>query len=70
MRHPFYDAVFLSVLANALVAANWFLFAGGLMTFGLIVLRTSREEDRLVARFGESYREYMNRTGRFLPKFG
>jgi protein-S-isoprenylcysteine O-methyltransferase Ste14 len=70
VRHPFYDAVFLSVLANALVAANWFLLAGGLVTFALIVLRTSREEERLVTRFGDSYREYMNRTGRFLPKFG
>ncbi|RPI50633.1 MAG: isoprenylcysteine carboxylmethyltransferase family protein [Acidobacteria bacterium] len=70
VRHPFYDAVAMSVVANALVAANWFLLAGGLVTFGLLVLRTSREEDRLVARFGDSYRDYMNRTGRFLPKLG
>jgi protein-S-isoprenylcysteine O-methyltransferase Ste14 len=60
----------MSVVANALVAANWFLLAGGLVTFALIVLRTGREEDRLVARFGESYRQYMARTGRFLPKIG
>jgi protein-S-isoprenylcysteine O-methyltransferase Ste14 len=70
VRHPFYDAVALSVTANALVAANWFLLAGGLLTLALIVLRTRREEDRLVARFGNSYRDYMNRTGRFLPKLG
>jgi protein-S-isoprenylcysteine O-methyltransferase Ste14 len=68
VRHPFYDAVALSVMANALVAANWFLLVGGLLAFALIVLRTSREEERLVARFGDSYREYMNRTGRFLPR--
>jgi protein-S-isoprenylcysteine O-methyltransferase Ste14 len=70
VRHPFYDAVLLSVIANALVAANWFLLAGGLVTFGLIVLRTAREEDRLLARFGDAYRNYMNRTGRFWPKVG
>ena len=70
VRHPFYDAVALSVTANALVAANWFLLAGGLVTFALIVWRTSREEERLVARFGDSYRDYMNRTGRFLPRRG
>jgi protein-S-isoprenylcysteine O-methyltransferase Ste14 len=34
----------------------------------LIVVRTTREEEKLVARFGESYRAYMARTGRFLPK--
>lgn len=70
VRHPFYDAVALSVVANALVAANWFLLAGGLVTLALIVLRTGREEARLIARFGDSYREYMARTGRFLPKVG
>jgi protein-S-isoprenylcysteine O-methyltransferase Ste14 len=70
VRHPFYDAVLLSVIANGLVAANWFLLAGGLVTFGLIVLRTAREEERLLARFGDAYRNYMSRTGRFLPKVG
>lgn len=70
VRHPFYDAVALSVVANAVVAANWFLLAGGIISVALIVLRTRREEDRLVARFGDSYRAYMSRTGRFLPKLG
>jgi protein-S-isoprenylcysteine O-methyltransferase Ste14 len=70
VRHPFYDAVALSIAANSLASANWFLLLGGSLTLALIVLRTKREEDRLVARFGDSYREYMNRTGRFLPKLG
>ena len=70
VRHPFYDAVALAVTANALVAANWFLLAGGILTVALIVLRTGREEERLLARFGDSYRTYMERTGRFLPKIG
>ena len=70
VRHPFYDAVALLLTANALAAANWFLFVGGALALSLIVLRTKREEDRLVARFGDSYRDYMNRTGRFLPKLG
>jgi protein-S-isoprenylcysteine O-methyltransferase Ste14 len=68
VRHPFYDAVALAVVANALAAANWFLLLGGLLTVALIVLRTGREEERLVARFGDSYRAYMEHTGRFLPK--
>ncbi len=70
VRHPFYDAVALAVVANSLVAANWFLLAFGILTVALIVLRTGREEERLLARFGESYRTYMERTGRFLPKIG
>jgi protein-S-isoprenylcysteine O-methyltransferase Ste14 len=70
VRHPFYDAAVVLAVANALAAANWFLLAGGLVSFALIVLRTGREEDRLIARFGDDYRLYMSRTGRFLPKPG
>jgi protein-S-isoprenylcysteine O-methyltransferase Ste14 len=33
----------------------------------LIVIRTRREEERLLARFGDEYRKYTERTGRFLP---
>lgn len=42
------------------------LIAGALV-FAMMVVRTKREESFLVARFGGSYREYMARTGRFLP---
>jgi protein-S-isoprenylcysteine O-methyltransferase Ste14 len=68
VRHPFYDAVALSVVANALAAANWFLLAGGVLAFILLIVRTDREEERLIERFGDSYRAYMARTGRFLPR--
>lgn len=67
VRHPFYDALALSILANSLAAANWFLFLTGGLLLVLIVIRTRTEEEKLLARFGESYRAYMERTGRFLP---
>jgi protein-S-isoprenylcysteine O-methyltransferase Ste14 len=31
--------------------------------------RTDIEEERLIAQFGNAYREYMLTTGRYLPKF-
>jgi protein-S-isoprenylcysteine O-methyltransferase Ste14 len=68
VRHPFYDAVTLSILANALTAANWFLLATGAATVMLLVIRTRTEEDKLLARFGDAYRGYAQQTGRFLPK--
>jgi protein-S-isoprenylcysteine O-methyltransferase Ste14 len=67
VRHPFYDSVGLLLLAISLVAANWFLLLTGAIVLTLLVIRTPREEDRLVARFGDSYRQYMARTNRFLP---
>lgn len=68
VRHPFYDAAALFVLGTALLAANWFVFAAGASVVALLVLRTRTEEANLLARFGAPYREYLGRTGRFLPK--
>jgi protein-S-isoprenylcysteine O-methyltransferase Ste14 len=70
IRHPFYDTAALLALASSLIAANWFLFVSGVLLFCLLVLRTKTEEENLVARFGDSYRTYMARTGRFLPRIG
>ena len=68
IRHPFYDSAALLILAVSLIAANWFLFAVGAIAFCLLIVRTRREEENLVARFGDSYRTYMKATGRFLPR--
>lgn len=70
VRHPFYVAVLLTVIGNALAAANWFLLLGGLSVFLLMVIRTKTEEAKLLERFGDQYRAYLARTGRFLPKLG
>jgi len=38
------------------------------LVIGLLIIRTRTEEEKLLGRFGDSYRAYMERTGRFLPK--
>jgi len=68
IRHPFYTSAALAVLANSLTAANWFLFATGAVVFLLLVVRTWKEEENLIARFGDTYRNYRQRTGRFVPR--
>ena len=70
VRHPFYDSAALCFLANSMVAANWFLFLTGGLGFALLVVRTRKEEEKLLARFGDAYRVYTERTGRFLPRIG
>jgi len=69
VRHPFYDSAALLALALSLITANWFFFVTGVVLFWLLIIRTRTEEENLVARFGDSYRAYMKRTGRFLPRF-
>jgi protein-S-isoprenylcysteine O-methyltransferase Ste14 len=68
VRHPFYDVVLLAVVCMSLLTANWLLALLGLTAFTLIVVRTRIEEEKLVERFGDEYRAYMARTGRFLPR--
>jgi len=68
VRHPFYTSVALAVLANSLAAANWFLFLTGALVFTLLVIRTRKEEENLIARFGDEYGNYRKRTGRFVPR--
>jgi len=69
VRHPFYDAIALLILAIALIAANWFVLATGAIVFVLLALRMRTEEAKLLARFGEPYRAYRQRTGAFVPRF-
>ena len=69
VRHPFYDSAALLALALSLITANWFFLVTGVVLFWLLIIRTRTEEENLVTRFGDSYRAYMKRTGRFLPRF-
>lgn len=68
VRHPFYVAAILLGVGASLAAASWFLPVVGLTFLSLLVLRTRIEEEKLVARFGDAYVTYMERTGRFWPK--
>lgn len=68
VRHPFYVTFALAVAANSVVTANWFLALTGGVTIALIVIRTRTEEEKLIERFGHAYRNYMEQTGRFIPR--
>ncbi len=68
VRHPFYDSVALLLVAVFLIASNWFFLVTGCAVLALLWIRTRKEEEMLLARFGNQYRAYMVRTGRFLPR--
>jgi protein-S-isoprenylcysteine O-methyltransferase Ste14 len=68
VRHPFYDVVLLGVVSMSLLTATWLLALSGLTVFAMLVVRTRIEEAKLIERFGDDYRAYMARTGRFLPR--
>ena len=59
----------MGLVGVGLAMANWFLLLAGCVPFGFIVVRTRIEEAKLVERFGVEYQDYMQRVGRFFPKF-
>jgi len=68
IRHPLYTIGSSFIVSFGLIADNWFIAAFGILAFILMAIRTPKEEANLIAKFGDEYREYMKRTGRFLPR--
>jgi protein-S-isoprenylcysteine O-methyltransferase Ste14 len=68
VRHPFYVVAALLMASAALLSANPLVAIPGLMVVVLLAIRTPIEEQKLLERFGDDYRAYMRRTGRFLPR--
>lgn len=68
VRHPLYTIGSSMFVSFGMMADNWFIAALGILAFIGMAIRTPTEEANLIEKFGDEYREYMKRTGRFLPK--
>lgn len=68
VRHPLYTTASLGIFALGLVAANWFMLLMILLIMMMLPALAAKEEAQLIEKFGNAYREYMQRTGRFLPR--
>ena len=55
-------------VAQALLLPNWIAGPAGLVGFGILFFgRVRREEEMMIAAFGDEYRAYMRRTARVVP---
>jgi protein-S-isoprenylcysteine O-methyltransferase Ste14 len=69
VRHPLYTTGLTLLLALGLMAGSWFVLLATVIAFALLrVLVIPREEQALLAKFGERYQAYMLRTGRLMPR--
>lgn len=69
VRHPMYTLFFIQAVGLLLLTRNLFIGGVYLLALTLIVAtRTAREERVMLEKFGEPYREYLQTTGRFLPR--
>jgi protein-S-isoprenylcysteine O-methyltransferase Ste14 len=69
IRHPLYTFGTLLFLSFALIADSWFITLMALLAITMLSIRLPNEEAHLIEKFGDAYREYMKKTGKFLPKF-
>lgn len=68
VRHPFYVTAALLMASVTVLAANWLIGASSVLVMGLLAVRTPKEEQMLIERFGQQYRDYMAKTRRFFPR--
>lgn len=69
VRNPMYTGVLVLGLSLGLALGTWLLPLLASFVFVLFAVRTRTEEKFLLERFGDQYRRYMQRVGRFVPKF-
>ena len=71
-RHPFYFSGFLTLVGMGIASASWVVLLCALLWIAFFYIVVPTEERFLIEKYGDSYREYMNRTPRWigLPKSG
>ena len=69
VRHPFYLSAALLMASVTGLTANWLIGISSLLVLALLAIRTPKEEQMLIQRFGDDYRRYIETTGKFFPRF-
>jgi len=71
-RHPMYVTAFLFFLGVSIATASWVFLLFTIILIGASFYFAPAEEQSCLEKYGDAYREYMNRTPRYLgiPKSG
>ena len=69
IRHPIYAFSMLLMVCSALIAPTLPMIAIALLHLALMNVKARNEERHLTAVHGDSYTQYVARTGRFFPRF-
>ena len=67
VRHPSYLAYMLMIIGITLAWLKWFTLLPWIAIPGYVLV-SRREEELLIERFGDQYREYMKHVGAFIPR--
>jgi protein-S-isoprenylcysteine O-methyltransferase Ste14 len=68
IRHPMYASFLLWSLLQILLLPNWITGLAGIFGFCILYCpRIGREEQLMLHKFGDGYRDYMTHTKRLVP---
>jgi len=68
IRHPLYTGMFGWCAALSLLTANWIFVMVCVFSIAGLLWRIPKEEQMMIEAFGDEYKAYMQRTGRFFPR--
>ena len=69
MRHPIYSGLLLAWAGTALAIGRWSALVALVAVITVILAKAMREQRLLEKEFGQSYRDYRERTGLLFPRF-
>jgi protein-S-isoprenylcysteine O-methyltransferase Ste14 len=69
VRHPMYTALANIFIGLGLVSGLWPWILLALLGIAFFITRVPKEEKMMLEEFGDEYKDYMQRSGRFLPPF-
>ncbi|HEV7333707.1 MAG TPA: isoprenylcysteine carboxylmethyltransferase family protein [Flavisolibacter sp.] len=69
IRHPLYLGTFLAIWGLWLLFPTLSLFISNVVITAYTLYAIQLEEEKLIAEFGEQYREYQKRVPKLIPRF-
>lgn len=68
VRHPMYTVLIAFSFGISLLTANFLIIGFAILLMIPFPFVARKEEQMMLETFGDEYQEYMERTGRFLPR--
>ena len=65
-RHPMYTTSFIVLIGIGIVSASWLILLFSVLYIVFAVIAAPAEERSLLYQYGDAYREYINRTPRWI----